>query len=124
MIRNWRRGQLWKIAIRVFRCLHAVKDKILRDWINESQGRAEKVSLLLSCGLYQTLKDLVAPELPKSVEFEVPKENSIKHYGLVRNTRMERAKFRAIMRKEGESVAQYEVRLRNAVRTVSSLELF
>ena len=39
-----------------------------------------------------------------------------RHYGSTRHTRMERAKFRSIMRGENESVMNFEVRLRHGVR--------
>ena len=67
-----------------------------------------RVALLL-CGLTagqcETLRDLVAPEVPRSVEYGVLKAKLIEHYGAVRNTRLERAKFRAIKRGPQESVA-------------------
>ena len=81
--------------------------------------RRQKVSLL-PCGLsakqYQTLRDLVAPALPKLQTLEELKQELTKHYGVVRNTRIERAKFQAIKRSGGESMAHYEVRLHNPVR--------
>ncbi|XP_032233347.1 uncharacterized protein LOC116615651 [Nematostella vectensis] len=78
-----------------------------------------KIALLL-CGLtagqYETLRDLVSPEVPKTVEFKVLKEKLVDHYGSVRNTRFERTKFRVVKREENKSVAVFEVRLRNAIR--------
>ncbi|XP_048584822.1 uncharacterized protein K02A2.6-like [Nematostella vectensis] len=82
--------------------------------------RTESRVPLLLCGLtagqYQTLRDLVAPEVPKEVAYDTLKGRLIEHYGSVRNTRLEKAKFRALRRDEKESVADFEVRLRNAVR--------
>ena len=79
----------------------------------------KKVSLLL-CGLssvqYETVRDLVAPETPKDVAFDDLTAKLKRHYGSTRNTRMERAKFRSIMRGENESVMNFEVRLRHGVR--------
>ncbi|EDO40712.1 predicted protein [Nematostella vectensis] len=70
-----------------------------------------KVALLL-CGLtagqYETLRDLVSPEVLKTVEFKVLKEKLMEHYGSVRNTRLERTKFRAVKREENESMAAFE----------------
>ncbi|XP_048586200.1 uncharacterized protein K02A2.6-like [Nematostella vectensis] len=80
--------------------------------------RTESRVPLLLCGLaagqYQTLRDLVTPEVPKEVAYDTLKGRLIEHYGSVRNTRLERAKFRALRRDEKESVADFEVRLRNA----------
>ena len=79
----------------------------------------QKVSLLL-CGLsakqYDTLRGLVAPTLPKELSYPELTEKLTAHYGTLKNTRLERAKFRAVRRNEGESVASFVVRLRNAVR--------
>ena len=61
----------------------------------------KKVSSLL-CGLssvqYETLRNLVAPETPKHVAFDNLTAKLKSHYDSIRNTPMERAKFRSIMR--------------------------
>ena len=79
----------------------------------------KKVSLLL-CGLssvqYETLRDLVAPETPNNVAFDDLTAKLKSHYGSTQNIRMERAKFRSIMRGENESVMKFEARLRHGVR--------
>ena len=58
----------------------------------------------------------MAPEVPRSVKYGVLKAKLIEHYGAVWNTRLERAKFRAIKRGPQESVIAFKVRLHNAVR--------
>lgn len=79
----------------------------------------KRVGLLL-CGLsnsqYEVLRDLVAPDLPKSQPFDFLMAKLRAHYGKPRNVRMERAKFRTIKREIGESNASYEVLLQNSVR--------
>ena len=61
----------------------------------------KKVSSLL-CGLssvqYEIHRNLVAPETPKDVAFDDLTAKLKSHYGSTRNTPMERAKFRFIMR--------------------------
>ena len=61
----------------------------------------KKVSSLL-CGLssvqYETHRNLVAPETPKDVAFDDLTAKLKSHYGSTRDTPMERAKFRFIMR--------------------------
>ena len=84
-------------------------------------GKADnkKVSLLF-CGLsrvqYETLRDLVAPEIPKDVAFDDLTAKLKCHYGSTRNTGMERVKFRFITRGENESVMKFEAGLRHGVR--------
>ncbi|EDO39555.1 predicted protein [Nematostella vectensis] len=76
--------------------------------------RTESIAcLLLTVGQYQTLRDLVALEVQKGVAYDTLKGRLIEHYGSVRNTRLERAKFRALRRDKKESFADFEVLLRN-----------
>ena len=79
----------------------------------------KQVSLLL-CGLssaqYQTLRDLVAPHVPKDLSFEELTSKLKAHYGPKRNIRMERAKFRAITREDNETIMKFEARVRHGVR--------
>ena len=82
--------------------------------------KGEKQVSLLLCGLssaqYQTLRDLVAPNVPKDLSFDELTSKLKAHYGPKRNIRMERAKFRSITREENETITKFEARLRHDVR--------
>lgn len=80
---------------------------------------AKKVPVLLmgiSATQYQTLKDLVSPAVPKGVGFQQLKDHLTNHYGKPRNQRLERTQFRTLTRQDGEAIADFEVRVRNAAR--------
>ena len=65
---------------------------------------------------YQVLKDLVAPETPVSKTYDCVTSLLKKHYGGTKNPRVERTKFRQIVRREGESLQSFSVRLKHASR--------
>ena len=79
----------------------------------------KKVHFLI-CGLqpkqYQVLKDLVAPDTPVSKSFDEVTALLRKHYCGSRNPRVERTKFRQVVRKDDESLQSFSVRLKHASR--------
>ena len=79
----------------------------------------KKVQFLI-CGLqpkqYQVLKDLVAPATPVSKGFDEITTLLYKHYSGSKNPRVERTKFRQIVRKDDESLQSFSVRLKHASR--------
>lgn len=102
----------------------------LECYMDIAETKKEQKSRLLLCGLsssqYEVLRDLVAPEVPRSKSYEELVAKLKSHYGSTRNVRIERAKFRSITRESSETISSFEVKLRNGVRycgfTGSALE--
>ena len=79
----------------------------------------ERVPILLmglSPTQYQTLRDLVSPQVPKDVAFDDLVKSLKTHYGKATNQRLERTQFRSITRNEGESILDFQLRIRKAAR--------
>jgi len=79
----------------------------------------KKVPVLLmglSAAQYQTLRDLVSPAVPRTVGYEALKDHLVSHFGTPRNQRLERTKFRSIVRSEGESFGDFQIRIRKGAR--------
>ena len=85
-----------------------------------TETKDEKQVSHLLCGLssaqYQTLRDLVAPHVPKDLSFDELTSKLKAHYDPKRNIRMEQAKFCSITREENETILKFEARLRHGVR--------
>lgn len=59
---------------------------------------------------------MVAPESPLDKSYKDITDLMRKHYGGTKNPRVERTKFREIVRSQGESLQAYSVRLKHAAR--------
>ncbi|XP_064081047.1 uncharacterized protein LOC135197828 [Macrobrachium nipponense] len=65
---------------------------------------------------YQVLKDLGVPATPVSKTYDVLTALLRKHYCGTTNPRVERTKFRQVMRREGETLQAFSVRLKHEAR--------
>ncbi|XP_067944976.1 uncharacterized protein [Watersipora subatra] len=84
-----------------------------------STENAKKVPILLmglSAGRYQTLRDLVSPAVPQSVGYDDLKLSLQSHFGEPRNMRLEHTRFRSIIRQNGESFTDFQIRVRKGAR--------
>ena len=70
----------------------------------------------LSPRQYQVLKDLVSPSTPSSLQYDVVMQRLVQHFGGKSNARVERTKFRATIRADGETIQQFAVRLKHSSR--------
>ena len=70
----------------------------------------------LQASQYQVLKNLLAPEKPSDKSYEDVVGVMSKHYGGGKNARVERSKFRSVVRKAEETIQAYSIRLKQAAR--------
>ena len=86
--------------------------------VNKTDNEVKVAVLImgLSARQYQIVKNLVAPDTPSDKGYTELIAIIQKHYGGGRNARAERTKFRNVFRKENESIQEYSVRLKQAVR--------
>ena len=70
----------------------------------------------LSPRQYQVLKDLVSSSTPSSLQYDMVMQRLVQHFGGKRDARVERTKFRATIRADGETIQQFAVRLKHSSR--------
>ena len=82
-------------------------------------GNDLRVSVLIT-GLrashYQVLKNLLSPDKPADKPYAAVIKVMNEHFGGKKNARVERAKFRSVVRLTDETVQSYAVRLKQAAR--------
>ena len=99
----------WSSYLERLECYFAVKEV-------KNERKVQTLIVGLQPKQYQVLKDLVAPEIPVSKTYTEITSLLNKHYCGSKNPRVERTKFRQVMRKDGESLQIYSVRLKHASR--------
>ena len=99
----------WSSYLERLECYFAVKGV-------EDDKKVQTLIVGLQPKQYQVLKDLASPASPVSKSYADITSLLNTHYCGTRNPRVERTKFRQTIRKEGESLQTYSVRLKHAAR--------